>query len=369
VRVQERKNRLGSGVLPDQAITLAESLREAGFRTAAFNANPWISDQYGFEQGFEIYRDYSKMKRNLQTKRLLKAAASWMHSLGSDEPFFAYLHFMDVHAPYVASQRDYQAMLDSPSLGENRKLEHDETKIMPRHMRNTPWVSEQERFELKPWRAKYAACVRSFDRRITDFLEDLRNSLLLDNTYLIFTSDHGEELLEHGNWVHGFKLKEHQLHVPLLIRKPMAKDAGRRVDNLTSLLDLMPTILSLAHIDPPTRLQGRDISELLDRDLPQTETTVLSTATLNSPDLHSIRTRQHKLIVDISTDEKYLYDLTSDPGEFQSLVSSEEVLTEQLHRQLLLALSEIETQGPLNPEFSPISDELRERLKALGYVQ
>jgi arylsulfatase A-like enzyme len=149
----------------------------------------------------------------------------------------------------------------------------------------------------------------------------------------------------------------------------MAEDAGRRVEELVSLLDLMPTILSLADIDLPTSLHGRDFSELMDGDSFPTGTTVLSTATLNSPSLHSIRTRRHKLIVDISTDEQYLYDLTSDPGELQSLVSSEKVLAGQLRRELLLALSEIEAQAPLTPKFSPISDELRERLSALGYVQ
>jgi arylsulfatase A-like enzyme len=359
----EGKLKGGLEVLPEQANTLAESFRDSGYDTAAFNANPWLAPRYGFEQGFETYEEHE------DTKKLLEAAAKWIHSRGKEKPFFAYLHFMDVHAPYDAPHRDYKSLFDSPSLGRNRELEPSEYDIIPAHMRATPWATEQEPLELKPWRAMYAGCVRAFDRRISGFLEDLRNSLILDNAYLIFTSDHGEEFLEHGSWEHGYKLFEHQLHIPLLIRMPNALGAGRKVEDLVNLLDLMPTMLSLADIDLPDGLQGRDISKLLARHHAPTSAPVLSTAARNQPGLHAIRTQRHKLIVDFLSNETTLYDLVSDPNEQKDLSYSDKVLVGRLRSLLLHNLSEIGAQETLSPQLVPLSDEMRKRLESLGYVR
>jgi arylsulfatase A-like enzyme len=357
------KFKVGLGVLPEQASTLAESLRDGGYDTAAFSANPWLAPQYGFEQGFDTYEEHQ------DTHTLLKAATNWIQERTKDKPFFVYMHFMDVHAPYDAPHRDYKTLLDSPSLGRNRALEVSEYGIIPAHMLATPWATEQEPRELKPWRAMYAGCVRAFDRRISEFIENLRNRLILDTSYMIFTSDHGEEFLEHGSWEHGYKLYEHQLRVPLLIRKPNALDAGRKVRDVVNLLDLMPTMLSLARIDLPEGLQGRDISELLEKGKTPPEAPVLSTAALNEPSLHAIRTHRYKLIVDILSNEKALYDLDSDPDERYNIASSEGVIVERLNRLLLQNLSEIEVQDTMTPQFAPLPDDVRKRLESLGYIR
>ncbi len=103
---------------------------------------------------------------------------------------------------------------------------------------------------------RYPSGVRAFDRRLGGFLEFLRDAGLLDNAIVILTSDHGEELFEHGGWSHGQNLYDEALRVPLLIRQPRARDGGTRVTTLVELVDLMPTLLSLVGLAAPGRLRA-----------------------------------------------------------------------------------------------------------------
>jgi hypothetical protein len=95
------------GILPEEARTLAEELRARGYRTAAFVANPLVSSRYGFQQGFEVYHD---RESNVGTKldALVDDALRWLGGLRPDEPYFLYLHAMDVHGPYSGSREDYE---------------------------------------------------------------------------------------------------------------------------------------------------------------------------------------------------------------------------------------------------------------------
>ncbi|MFQ5791976.1 MAG: sulfatase, partial [Acidobacteriota bacterium] len=304
--------------LADEALTLAESLRAGGYRTAGFTANPWISPRYGFAQGFEVFELHE------DTKDLLATARRWLAAGADRRPFFLYLHFMDVHGPYRVPRADYEALLDSPSLGNPQSLDETDYEKMPPYLRRIAWASEEERRSLTAWRAKYAAGVRVFDRYLGPFLDELRNSATLDDAYVILTSDHGEELMEHGGWDHGYKLFDHQLHVPLLIRRPRGANAGRRLPSLVSLVDVMPTILSLAGIDPPLELQGEDFSKLLEgahRARPDRPAAVFSAGVKQRPNLHGLRTREHKLVLEVPGEDLLLFDLTSDPAELDNVAS------------------------------------------------
>jgi arylsulfatase A-like enzyme len=210
-----------------------------------------ISPRYGFSQGFGVF------ERKEKTEALLASAGQWLAERASDReaPFFLYLHVMDVHGPYDAPRRDYETVLRLINESESRTLTEEEYVRIPEYLRQTEWATEEERYRLKSWRAKYGAGVHAFDREIGAFLDDLRGSGVLDRAYLVLTSDHGEELMEHGGWNHGNNLYDHQLHVPLLIRKPLAEDAGRRIPSLVSLVDLMPTLSAVGGIEAPSGIR------------------------------------------------------------------------------------------------------------------
>jgi arylsulfatase A-like enzyme len=357
-----------TGVLPDEAVTLAELLREGGYRTAAFMTNPMLAPDYGFDQGFEAYEVYEV--RGL-SNLVMDAATAWIDSLPADQPFFAYLHFMDVHGPYDSPTEDFDAVKGSPSLGNSRRLSERELEAISDYLKRVPWTREPEAREVTTWRARYAAGIRDFDRRFGSFLDDLKASGLLDEAYLVLTSDHGEEFFEHQGWDHGHSLFAHQLHVPLLIRRPDGEGA-RTVDNVVSLIDLMPTLLSVGGIEPPTGLQGRDLSALLDLeggDQADDAQTTLATATSDRPGLHAIRTRDYKLVLDLDTGETWLFDTGADPGEQENLAAARPEVVDDLRDRLLRHVADSTAEGALEKRLAPIPDELIEQLRSLGYVQ
>ena len=178
---------------------------------------------------------------------------AWFDGRDPARPYFLYLHFMDVHAPYSAPRRDFNLMRESPSV-------HSDESLQPWQMpdvrfRNIefrpPWATDEMRREVTYWRARYASGVRATDRRIGELVQMLRQSGELEQSLLIFTSDHGEELFEHGDWSHGQNLFDHQLRVPLFIRNPQGLGGGTEVDTFIDLNDLMPTLLAAVGVDLP----------------------------------------------------------------------------------------------------------------------
>ena len=348
-------------VLSDEAFTLAEAYREHGYETVAFVANLWLAKPYGYAQGFDSYvtgRD----------RHLLDGVSEWLRSRDETRPYFLYLHLTGVHGPYSAPRRDYVQIQTSPSLGEDRRLSASDPEI-PRYMLDMTWDDPDEGQRLRPWKAQYAAGVRYLERRLGTLIHELRTSGRLDHDWLVFTSDHGEEFLEHGRWEHGRLLCDHQLHVPLWIRRPGAAGAGQRIDAVVSLVDLMPTLLGLTGLEPPAAAQGEDLSQWLGPGvtLPRRRMSY-STALVGDPHLHTLRSRQHRIVWDETTDAYELYDTLDDPGEMRDLAEHEPLLGANFRDLLLRRLADF-SQDKLGGETAPIPNELRERLRALGYLQ
>ncbi len=352
-------------VLPEEAETIAERFHGAGYRTAAFVANPFISPRYGFSQGFDVF------ERKTKTPELLASARLWLAENATDReaPFFLYLHVMDVHGPYSAPLRDFETVLRQVDESETRMLTEEEYVRIPEYLRQTEWALEEERYRLSSWRAKYGAGVHAFDRGIGPFLDELRASGVLDRAFVVVTSDHGEELMEHGGWNHGNNLYDHQLHVPLMIRKPLAEHAGRRITALVSLVDLFPTLSTLAGVEASPTILGRDFSALLRGGKDAGNVAVFAGAVNERPRVTGVRTAGHKLIWDEERGELELYDVAADPGECRNLAREEETSVARMKAYLQEHRVRNEARGALAREVVPMEDELRDRLKALGYVQ
>lgn len=382
---------LTTGVLPSQAVTMAEAFRDAGYRTAAFVANPWLDPHYGFDQGFDLYRIEPKMES------ILGGARKWIRGEASaGRPFFLYLHFMDVHGPYDAPEEDFEAMMPSQSLDVFERPPLAALTSLPPYLRTIPWFSNEDLetgggaraasgfgglvdFRLqhsRTLRARYAANVRDFDRRIAPFLNELRSSEWNERTIVVLTSDHGEELLEHGGWDHGFTLYDDQIRVPLLIRLPRAKGA-RRLSSPMNLIDLMPTLLAMAGVKAPPGAEGRDLSPRLlagvevgsdDSHNGPPSFTTISMATKHREGVYAVRTERYKLILDSESGVASLFDLATDPGEYRDLSSTDEARVRGLERLLSRHLADARTRA-LSPELTSIPDALQKRLESLGYLK
>jgi len=296
------------------------------------------------------------------------AAEEWIRAAKPDTPYFVYIHLMDVHGPYDAPIEDYDAIRDSPSLGNPRELSRKEFSEIASYLRKVPWAGKSGK-DVRDWRGHYAAQVHAFDRRLGKFFKDLRKLGVLDRAAIVVTADHGEQLFEHGGWDHGHTLFDEELHVPLIVRLPGGKDGGRKVEATVSLIDVMPTLVSLAGLPAVDGAQGRDLSAPLHGGVAQQQLQSMpsfATAVKWKPQLHAARTERYKLIKNLESGESDLYDLEEDPGENRKLTDDAPALPE-MNEIMQAQLDGNAARGKLEPGRGDLSETVRERLRALGY--
>jgi len=369
--------------LAPEARTLAEALGDLGYETAAWVANPWIhSPKLGFDQGFGQFH----AREMLDVGNLVLEVQEWVRNRAADRarqrPVFLYLHFMDVHGPYRSTPELLAKFSSSPSLGEDRILTAHERGALGYLDDLTPGGDSEEGQHLRMWRAAYASGVRRFDDRFGAFLTWLRSTEQLHRPILVFTSDHGEDLLEHGRWSHGFAptLFQHSIRIPLMIRLPGGTVGGRRDDRMTGLLDVMPTLLRLAGYQGDfAGLEGASLLESDGRATTDAAAWSFSGAVADNPRMVSVQDRAYKLIWEFPGDSMSFYNLQDDPGERVNRAPSRsdpgaprspseeaklrmaEALAERIQR-LRGAPGLLEAHAGLDPESVA-------KLKALGYLQ
>lgn len=358
--------------LSGEAITMAEIYRLAGYETVGFVGNYILKSKFGFAQGFDLFIEPEGVKRHVAEDELMfQAARRWLHERRSEKPFFLYLHLMDVHAPYRVNPDDLAAIRGSTSLGSDRPLTAEEVEARPGHLGALiRWPDEETSARLLPWREAYAAGVRRLDRRLGLFFEHLNEQGLFENSILVFTSDHGEEFLEHGAWEHGRTLYETALHVPLLIRLPGLEDGARRFASTVSLVDLLPTLLGACGIVlDRLPMQGRNLVPLLSDPASQEPRWAFATGIPERPSRVAAQDDRLKLILDLEDGSSALYDLAADPRELRDLSASQPDLLRAARGKIDEHLEVLRDYPSYRPVRTTLDEQDRERLRSLGYVQ
>jgi len=239
--------------LPAGVPVVAELLGAVGYRTAAFSANSHVSPNTGFARGFDEFDlDTGLPGADVLGERALAWLDEHRRRFGADTPFFVYLHAIDPHAPYdpPASFRRRFAREAAPGDG---TLEH---------LKRIYSVSgARRRAEMATIPPLYDAEVAFADVSFGTFLEGIAARGLLEETVIVLTADHGEELGEHGHLGHGQNLHGETLHVPWMLRLPSGSPLGgpRRVEATAGLEDLLPTLLARLRLALPPEATGRDL--------------------------------------------------------------------------------------------------------------
>ncbi len=264
--------------LPDEASTLAEAFRDAGFSSLALSSNFFVGKLTHLEQGFEELHEAASLESSVsndaessktareQVDRLLP----WLDA-HRDAPFFAYLHVTDPHSPY-RPLRPYDTRFASAEDGARHEREHAELRKHIAHplMRafGMPLASElaaagiDAGAYLETDRDWYDASIRAMDAELARVFERLRELGLAENTLVVFTSDHGEEFLEHGASFHGRSVYGEVTRIPLLLWGA-GVPAGRVVEQTVQSIDVMPTLLELASVTTTAPMQGQSLVPLL----------------------------------------------------------------------------------------------------------
>ncbi len=377
--------------LPERANTLAEYLGSAGYRTRAYVSNPWIGASRGFAQGFESYietwKSGSGIAEDFASDRAgVAGAEEWIaERVAGDEEFFLFLNLNSAHMPYSPDALTLFDLSPTPrSLARTQKMRT--ITGMWAHLGGEYTLTDED-FEIL--RELYAAEVARVDQLVGRLIGSIKTQGILDDTLVIITADHGENLGEHGQVDHLLSMYETTIRVPLVMRHPPSFEGGTRSDQLVSLVDLVPTVLDICGLrsDSPERVGRVGRSLLRGKRPPDAFVIAENDRPLNGIDLmkkkypafdtaqidrrmRMLRTRTHKLIW-YDDGQTEVYDLRNDPEELENIADREPELREQLVARLEAWTESLgappQSTAPTRAEMT--DPQTRDQLRALGYIE
>ncbi len=313
-------------VLPATGPHVVERLRDAGYATHAWSANPNVLPLWGFGRGFDTFVDLGenlpqepgrtrvpKVEGRMAFERVLEAVDR------ADGPGFYYVHVVDPHPPYRPSKEDLAAI---DAMGDA--------------IRDTFPVEIGSPFTRVAWERsyrRYMGEVLDVDRALGELVAGLKARDRYDDATILVVSDHGEEFLEHGGEGHGFTLFEEVLRVPGLLKRADGAGAGTRYEGPVELVDMMPTLLASIGLTPPPEIDGRNLLEVH----PDADRARYADLFLDRSRLAAVYEGGHKLIVDYLTDRAELFDLERDPEERRDLSRKDPERTTRMKALLVSA--------------------------------
>jgi len=372
---------LYDGSLKAEAVTLAETLHSHGYFTLALQSNENVSARYGFDQGFDAYlldelhaaplwretlpgrawrriafwEEEPKDPAFPSNEELYRGLTRFLDDGGLDRPSFVWLNFLNVHSPY--DLRDPGDPLTTP-IRETYRIEDLE---LTRDQLSRGYDSE----------------VALADAYVGLVVESLRKRGLLERTLLIVTSDHGEELGDHGvplhlangstvyGRFHGHSLYREQLHVPLLLRLPGRVPEGARLAAPAQQLDVAPTVLDLLGLPPVPEWRGDTLRPLLEGGASPAPKPIFAERPLFGPDSKAVIAGERKAIWSTVSDSWEIFDLASDPRERRPLREPPGYAD---LRSLLVEFARLHPGDGAGCGASDPSPEKLEQLRALGYA-
>ncbi len=352
--------------------TLALHFREAGYETAAFVSGGYLSRQRGFDRGFDRFDELPPEDRAAGINAALREWAKAPRT----RPFFAWVHYFDVHSDYEAPAPFDELFDDTPPrsrLGQTVYLAGVLNEGTP--LRSADLMTSITLYDRE---------IAYTDHAIGRVLKQLERSGDLDRTVVVVGSDHGEAFQEHGWLLHTLVLYEELTHVPLIIRYPKRVPRGRRVTTVVQNLDIGPTLLKLAGIPPPRGAQSGASLGALWRPGSSWSRPAFSHTDTTSHIAHYSRSynarrslfdirfmmRQgaDKIIYSREAKRYEIFDLSKDPGEKNNLYSAGENKSERLKKKLAQWVAK-QHRVKLSPaQHKPLSPEEIKQLQSLGYI-
>lgn len=308
--------------------TIPQLLKQRGYATGAAVSAWVLRKDSGLGDAFDFYDDRVEMRSRAAAGHLqrpgdqtIRVAEGWIGERAA-EPFFFMLHLFEPHSPYEAPE---------------------------------PFATE---YAGQPYDGEVAAT----DALVGQFLEFLREKGLYDSATIIFLSDHGEGLMDHGEQEHGLFLYREAIHVPLMVKLPKSYGAGRSVSVPAQLLDVLPTVAHVAGIPKDKTWPGRSLVDLAEEKQPVARTvfseTLYPRLHLGWSDLRSLVDANHHFI---EAPRPELYDVRKDPREQTNIISDQRRAYAAMREQIAKIPKNLAAPSAVNPEEA-------KKLQALGYL-
>ncbi len=383
--------------------TVAEALAKLGYYTKGYGNNPNVYSTFNFNKGYTEYTDlqpkrvflakesstkltiYEILRRaQAISSQLLhkflgippdiryfyrpaedvnKDVLNWLDQYRNRRPFYLTIHYMDTHDPFY-NRQNKKDFFSRAILG-NKPKSH-----LTNAMRNA-YISE----------------IEHLDEHLGQLFSELKKRGIYQNSYIIFTADHGEEFEDHQGWWHGFTLYQEMLHIPLIIKVPdnlkTNENTNTQVTQMVRAIDIPPTILECAGSDIPQSFQGTPLLSKDGKINHENLTKINISFAENESEgqiLKSIRTEHYKLILANPDNprglaDQELYDLSNDPQEKNNLATNPNFshTKDSLHSIIQTIISETKSGATQSkhtlPETKKLTPELQEQLKSLGYME
>ncbi|MCB9489445.1 MAG: sulfatase-like hydrolase/transferase [Deltaproteobacteria bacterium] len=393
------------GVLDENLVTIPEIMRQRGLRTGAVVTNAILKGHFGFGQGFDFFVDQTKTDEasywmtgrlparmagltvGKQTRKVDDADLAvdrflrWLPKNADGPPVFGWLHLFDTHSPYEPPE-PFRSRLVPPDADKYEfTYDYDGADL----------ARTNTKAGMTAYRSLYDAELAFADEQIGRFIQALQDRGFWKNTVLVFLADHGEQFREHGALLHANGLYQEEVHIPLIVAGAGVPE-GQVVDTPVPLLAVPTALFDLAGLPRPKSLVGKGWEGLTH---PSTTQAIVSEI---DTEMHgrrvsdiSVRRGPWKMILDMESREKELYNLDEDPGETHDLLAKDDEeendaeagettpeqqaraeRIKQIVRELDDHLSAYDAAYPRPPEIDPeaFTDAAsRAALKSLGYIQ
>ena len=331
------RDNIGYTLAEDQ-VTLAELLKAQGYATGGFVGAFVLDSKTGIDQGFDHFSDdfdidlkETRMVNLAYVEKrgdeVVENALAWLQQ-HKTSPFFAWIHLFDPHDPY------------------------------------RPPPPFEELFPEDRYRGEVAYT----DMLIGEIIGWLKQEQLYDNALVVFTSDHGEALGEHGEPTHGLFVYESVLRVPLIIKLPGQVNAGTTMAPPVQSIDILPTVLQSLGIDQPAAVQGVELlSRINSKSAPARLIYAESLYPRTQYGWSALRCIREGSFKYIQAPRAELYDLSTDPLELENLLQQNKTMASRLKASLQSFRETLEADQT-SSQATQVDAETLARLRALGYV-
>ena len=369
---RDAADRIVSDVLGDEHTTLAERLGGAGLVTGGWLHQGQLRSYMGFAQGFDFYTNEESSAVTIHQR-----FGAWRRRLGAATPYFAYLHYLDLHDPY-RPQGDYATRYGRHSdIHERIDLDVVGWGTFHQEVRSGARVLSEA--DVEQLEASYDGLLRFVDAAVGYLFEQLKAEGVYDDSLIVVTSDHGDGFLEHGFLAHSAAPYDELVRVPLFVKLPGGTFGGTVVDDQVRLIDVVPTVLDVLGLARPVELEGTSLMPLMGGAASVEAARIAGwqppgpaiseIAEDLSPAALSIRTNERKYLYFPAEERDELFDLAADPAERRSLVDPGSQPPADLQALRAQARAIWEASQEQAVEEVTLDPQTVEELRALGYVK